>query len=212
MKNFRLLLMFSVLFAACSGHTKKVIVYANNEADINDQTKTITQKDNEGHLDKEIQFNTGDKVTIKIIQKEGSTANIDIPEDGYYILNAKAKDTIVGGYQKYSTPEEANRVISQEELKHNIDSLQQLITGQNTNVTNHTFFIPPNTAAKITANTDATIVGPYHGMTSIEQKGNKEPEVYRFYSVKEVRETIGKLQKLTGSDSTTNNEKPEKEK
>ena len=204
--------MFSVLFVACSGHTKKVIVYANNEADINDQTKTITQKDNEGHLDKEIQFNTGDKVTIKIIQKDESTANIDIPEDGYYILNAKAKDTIVGGYQKYSTPEEANRVISQEELKHNIDSLQQLITGQNTNVTNHTFFIPPNTAAKITANTDATIVGPYHGMTSIEQKGNKEPEVYRFYSVKEVRETIGKLQKLTGSDSTTNNEKPEKEK
>jgi hypothetical protein len=49
-------------------------------------------------------------------------------------------------------------------------------------------------------------------MTSIEQKGNKEPEVYRFYSVKEVRETIDKLQKLTGSDSTTNNEKLERGK
>ena len=99
--------MFSVLFVACSGHTKKVIVYANNEADINDQTKTITQKDNEGHLDKEIQFNTGDKVTIKIIQKEGSTANIDIPEDGYYILNAKAKDTIVAAGGNFNGNEEA---------------------------------------------------------------------------------------------------------
>src|SRR6478672_3342760 len=110
------ILLSALLFASCSGGPKKVIVYANTDADINDQTKTITQKDNEGHLDKEMQFNTGDKVTIKIIQKAGSTANIDIPEDGYYILNAKAKDTIVGGYQKYSTPEEANRVISQEEL------------------------------------------------------------------------------------------------
>jgi len=212
MKNFKSVLIFSVLFAACSGHTKKVIVYANSEADINNQTKTITQKDNEGHLDKEIQFNTGDKVTIKVIQKDGSTANIEIPEDGYYILNVKAKDTIVGGYQKYSTPEEANRMMTQDELKHNIDSLQQMVVGQNTNAANRTFFIPPNTAEKITANTDATIVGPYHRMTSIEQKGNKEPEVYRFYSVKEVRETIDKLQKLTGSDSTANKEEPKKGK
>ena len=95
MKNFRLFFVLSILLAACSGHVKKVIVYANSDADINDQTKTITQKDNEGHLDKEIQFNTGDKVTIKVTQKDGSTANIDLPEDGYYVLNEKAKDTII---------------------------------------------------------------------------------------------------------------------
>jgi len=195
--------MFSILFVACSGHTKKVIVYANSDADINDNTKTITQKDNEGHLDKEIEFNTGDKVSIKVIQKDGSTSNVEIPEGGYYILNAKAKDTIVGGYQKYSTPEEANRMISQDELRRNIDSLQQMINGQNTNAATRTYFIPPNTATKITANTDATIVGPYHRMTSIEKNGDKAPEVYRFYSVSEVRETIGKLQKLTGDSTTT---------
>ena len=62
-----------------------------------------------------------------------------------------------------------------------------------------TFFIPPNTAAKITSNTDATIVGPYHRMTSIEKNGNKEPEVYRFYSINEVRETIDKLTQHTGA-------------
>jgi hypothetical protein len=209
--TLRLVLLSSVLFAACSSHTKKAIVYANTDADINDQTKTITQKDNEGHLDKEVQFNTGDKVVIKVVQKDGSNASVELPDDGYYIINVKAKDTIVGGYQKYSSPQEANRVMSQEELKHNIDSLRQMILGQNTNPANRTYFIPPNTAQKITANTDATIVGPYHRMTSVEKQGDKEPEVYRFYSVKEVRETVDKLQKLT-SDSTTNGEKPKGQK
>ena len=100
--------------------------------------------------------------------------------------------------------------MSQEELKHDIDSLQHLVTGQNASAASRAFFIPPNTATKITANTDATIIGPFHQMTSIEQKGNEAPEVYRFYSVKEVRETIDKLQKLTGTDSTANNEEPKK--
>jgi hypothetical protein len=54
---------------------------------------------------------------------------------------------------------------------------------------------------------DAFIVGPYHRMSSIEKTGDKEPEVYRFYSVKEVRETIGKLEKLTGAQPADSVEK-----
>jgi hypothetical protein len=181
------------------------MVYANNDVAINEDAKTITQKDNEGHVDKEIEFKTGDKVQLKVQQKDGSTSNIEIPEDGYYIVNVKAKDTIVGGYQKYSTQQEANRIITQEELKRSIDSLRQMVEGKNTSAANRTFFIPPNTAAKISSNTDATVIGPYHRMTSMEQQGNKEPEVYRFYSVKEVRETIDKLMQHTG-------EKPAEEK
>jgi hypothetical protein len=201
--NFIIVAASILFFTAC--HSKKIVVYANSDVAINEDAKTITQKDNEGHVDKEVEFKTGDKVELKVQQKDGSTSNIEIPEDGYYIVNVKAKDTIIGGYQKYSTQEEANRMITQEELKHNIDSLQQMIEGKNTTSANRTFFLPPNTAAKITDNTDATIVGPYHRMTSIEQQGNKEPEVYRFYSVKEVRETIDKLMQHT-------REKPEEEK
>jgi hypothetical protein len=47
-------------------------------------------------------------------------------------------------------------------------------------------------------------------MTSIVKEGDKDPEVYRFYSVREVRETIGKLEKLTGakpSEDSTGNKK-----
>jgi len=187
-----------LLLASCSGGSKKLIVYTNNNAVINEEAKTITQKDTGGHVDKTINYSGGDKITLNLKLLSGEQ-NIDIPGAGYYIVNAKAKDTIIGGFQKYSTPEQANRVMTQEELAHNIDSLRQMITGTNTNTANRTFFILPYTAAKITDNEDAHIVGPYHRMTSIEKTGDKDPEVYRFYSIKEVRETIGKLEKLTGA-------------
>ncbi len=203
--HFIIIAAFTALLASCKGHTKKIIVFANHDVVINQDAKTITQKDDEGHVANDIEYKTADKVELKVQQKDGSTSNIEIPEDGYYIVNIKAKDTIIGGYQKYSTSQEANRVMTQEELKRNIDSLQQMAEGKNTSAANRTFFILPNTATKITANTEATIVGPYHGISSIEKQGNEEPEVYRFYSIKEVRETIDKLQKLTG-------EKPKEEK
>jgi len=201
--NFIIVAASILFFTAC--HSKKIIVYANNDVTINEDAKTITQKDNEGHVAKEIEYKTGDKVELKVQQKDGSANNIEIPEDGYYIVNVKAKDTIIGGYQKYSTQEEANRILTQEKLKRSIDSLQQMLEGKNTSPANRTFFIPPNTAAKISSNTDATVIGPYHRMTSMEQQGNKEPEVYRFYSIKEVRETLDKLMQHTG-------EKPAEEK
>jgi len=190
----------AILFASCSGNIKKVIVYANHDADINQDTKTITQKDDEGHIDKELDYTSGGKVELRVQQKDGTSTTLEMLDAGYYIVNAKVKDTIIGGFQNYSTPEEANRVITQDELKHDIDSLLQMIEGKNINKANRTFFIPPNTVAKITSNSDATIVGPYHRMTSVEKQGDKEPEVYRFYSINEVRETIGKLQKLTGEN------------
>jgi hypothetical protein len=36
-------------------------------------------------------------------------------------------------------------------------------------------------------------------MRSAEKKDGEDPEVYRFYSIKEIRETIAKLQALTVS-------------
>jgi hypothetical protein len=190
----------AVLLTACGSRTKKVIVYANNDVAIDENAKTIVQKDNEGHVDKEIELSSGGEIDLKVQQKDGSQSTVALPESGYYVVNVKAKDTIIGGLQKYSTPEEANRVMTQEELAHNIDSLEQMVQGKNTNETNHTFFILPNTAAKFTNNTNATVVGPYHRITTIQQTGSEAPEVYRFYSIHEVRETIDKLKKLTGEN------------
>ncbi len=191
-----ILIALTVLVASCSSHTKKILVFANNEVAIDEEAKTITQKDTIGHVDKEINYSTADKVALNI-KSPGGESKIDIPEDGYYIVNLKAKDTIIGGFQKFSTPEEANKVMTQQELQHNIDSLQQMIENKNISAASRTFYILPNTAVKITGNTESFIVGPYHRMTSIEKKDDKEPEVYRFYSIKEVRETIDKLIALT---------------
>ncbi|QEC67855.1 hypothetical protein FRZ67_11300 [Panacibacter ginsenosidivorans] len=199
MKNILLLTGIVGLFlVSCSNGSQKLIVYSNNGAAIDEASKVITVKDTFGHNDKEINFSGGNKKTLTVKLSSGDQ-NIDIDGAGYFIVNAKARDTIIGGFQKYSTVQEANRVMTQEELAHNIDSLKQMMTGANTNVANKTFFILPYTAAKITDNTDAFIVGPYHRMTSIEKVGDKDPEVYRFYSVREVRETIDKLEKLTGA-------------
>src|SRR3954452_21285412 len=110
--NFIIVIAPAIFLTAC--HHKKIIVYANNDVTINEDAKTIVQKDNEGHVDKEIEYKTGDKIELKVQQKDGSSGNIEIPDDGYYIVNVKAKDTIVGGYQKYSTQQEANRIITQE--------------------------------------------------------------------------------------------------
>jgi hypothetical protein len=201
MRNIFLLVgIITVLFVSCSSGSQKLILYTNNGTTIDEASKVITVKDTFGHNDKEIKFPGGDKKTLTVKLSSGDQ-NIDIDGAGYYIVNAKARDTIIGGYQKYSTVQEANRIMTQEELAHNIDSLKQMITGANTNPANKTFFILPYTAAKITDNTDAFIVGPYHRMTSIAKEGDKDPEVYRFYSVREVRETIDKLEKLTGAKS-----------
>jgi len=207
MRNILILVVLTGTFiTACNSSSQKLIVYSNNGAIIDEAAKVITIKDTFGHNDKEIKF-SGDRTSLKVKLSSGEQ-DIAIEGTGYFIVNAKARDTIIGGFQKYSTPEEANRVMTQEELARNIDSLKQMITGSNTNAANKTFFILPYTAAKITDNTDAFIVGPYHRMTSIAKEGDKEPEVYRFYSVREVRETIGKLEKLTGAkpaaDSTGN--------
>jgi hypothetical protein len=208
MKNILLLAgIIGIFLVSCSGGSQKIMIYSNNGTTVDEASKVITVKDTFGHNDKEIKLSGDDNKTLTVKSSSGDQ-NIDIDGAGYFIVNAKARDTIIGGYQKYSTVEEANRVMTQEQLAHNIDSLKQMMTGGNTNAVNKTFFILPYTATKITENEDAFIVGPYHRMTSIAKEGDKDPEVYRFYSIREIRETIDKLQKLTGAkpaeDSTMN--------
>lgn len=199
MKNILLLAgILGVFLVSCSSGSQKVIVYTNNGGTIDEASKVITIKDTFGHNDKEINFSGADKKTVTVKSGSGDQS-VEIDGAGYFIINAKARDTIIGGLQKYSTPEEANRVMTQDQLARNIDSLKQMVTGANTNPANKTFFILPYSAAKISDNADAFIVGPYHRMTSIAKEGDKDPEVYRFYSVREIRETIGKLEKLTGT-------------
>jgi len=61
-----------------------------------------------------------------------------------------------------------------------------------------TYFILPNQAIKISDNQEATIITPYHQMTSLEVKKGETPEVYRFYTIEETRATLEKLKGMMG--------------
>ena len=189
--------VFAIIFSsvACSSTQKKILVYAKGTATINEATKTITASDGSGSDEKTLLLSDKEKVSINIETTNGK-AVIDIPENGYYVVNAK-QDTIVGSYQKYGEAKTTKSVVTQASLKQSIDSLQQLVEGKNISAANRNFFILPMSAVKITNNMDAYIVGPFRQVTSIEKVDGKESEVYRFYSVREIRETINNLVKLT---------------
>lgn len=194
MKNFFVGICLVFLFTACSSDQKTLIVMSKGAADIDLNAGTIKSKNGAGHEEKKLNMNSK-KVSFKLSTPAGE-ATVEILENGLYIVNVK-NDTIIGSYQKYSSPKLQQNIITQESLKQKIDSLNLLIEGKNVSAANRNYFILPNQATKISANPEAEVVGPYHQMRSAEMIDGKEPEIYRFYSIKEIREMIAKMQALT---------------
>lgn len=194
MKNFAIILFAFVLFTSCANHNKRIYVMSKGPALYDEASKTISAKDGRGHEEKIINIASAD-VALKLNGPTGE-ASVDFKENGLYIINIK-NDTIIGSKQNYVSPKLQKDMMTQDELKSKIDSLYQLTTAKNISAANHNFFILPNQAVKITDNLDAIIVGPFHQMTTAERVDGKEPEVYRFYSIHEIRETIMKLEGFT---------------
>lgn len=183
-----LFIVFIAILAGCSGGVeKKVLVMASGKIDV--QGNTVNFQPSSQHNEVEVGV-TGDKLTVA---SPSGSSDFPVPENGLYILNLK-KDTLVGSYQRLGT-DNSQQVISQENLKSRIDSLNQLMVGSNTNAANRNFNIPPNQLSKITANTNAQIVGPYKKMPASFEAG-KEHEIYKFYTNKEMQEIINKLKPM----------------
>jgi archaellum component FlaF (FlaF/FlaG flagellin family) len=193
MKRFLVFSVAAFLLTACGGSNKKIIVMSKGPAEVNADAKTISAKDGAGQTEKEVVLSDGQS-SFKISSPAGE-ATVDLPENGLYIINVKT-DTIIGSYQKYSDPA-SQGTISQERLKQKLDSLQLLAEGKNVSAANRNFYILPNHSVRISDNIQSIVVGPYHQMTSAEKVDGKDPEVYRFYSIKEVRVMIEKLVVLT---------------
>jgi uncharacterized protein YqfB (UPF0267 family) len=193
MKNNTIgLLTLCLLFAACSNQHRKITVFTKGSTQVDAGTQTVTVKDESGNEDNTFDYNGVKAVHVKTTDK---TASIEIPTSGYYVVNGK-NDTIIGSVQNYSVPKSTETVTSQESLKRDIDSLEQLVQGKG--LTKNNFFLLPFTAAKVTDNIDAVFVAPYHQMSSIEKTADdKIPEVYRFWSIKDVRATIEHLKGMT---------------
>lgn len=188
-----------LLLASCSSDQKRVVVFSKGSVDVNTDTKTIKATDGAGHEDKTVDF-VGKTVEITLNTPSGD-AKVTLTENGYYIINVK-NDTIIGSQVNYTDPQLSNQVITQEALRFKIDSLHNLVNNKNVGKANGNFYILPNSAVHITGNFDAIIIGPFHKMRSAEGKDGKAPEVYRFYSIKEIRETIAKLEGMTGGKKT----------
>src|SRR3954467_6953432 len=118
----KILGIFSVVLLLSACKDKKLVVMSKGPAEVNTDAKTISAKDGTSHEEKEVTLSSGN-VTYKIISPAGE-ASLDLPGDGLYIVNVKS-DTIVGGYQSFSDPKN-QKVITQVELKHRIDSMIEL--------------------------------------------------------------------------------------
>lgn len=183
-----------VLLASCATTPKKVIVISEGTANVNTDNRTISVA-GKGHEEKTVLFHDEGKVELQLTTPEG-TATVPVEQGGVYILNAKT-DTIVGSFVNYTAPKKSVDMISQDEMLANIDSLQQILSGK-VSAEKKTFYILPRQAVLISTNPDATVITPFHQMTSIAVKKGETPEVYRFYPISEVRATLEKLKVMAG--------------
>lgn len=195
MKTVRFIALSAlVAFAACTPKvSKKVMIVA--KGDITADGAKVTLKGS-GSSDKTIELS--DETALQVDGSAGK-ASINIPaEAGLYLANLRP-DTLVGAEQFIGTNLSSKRIISQEEIKTNIDSLKQLITGANVSAKNHNYIVLPNQAVKVSGNIKALIFGPFTGIPgSLDADENgKAPEIYKFYTNTEVRALIDNLTKLT---------------
>jgi hypothetical protein len=195
MKKLRLIAFIGlVAFTACGPkQNKKVMILS--KGDITAEGANVTIKGSSGSADKVVEL--GDEKTLEITTPDGKKS-INVPaEAGFYVVNLRA-DTIVGAYQSLKN-DLGGRTITQEELKVKIDSLEKLTTGANISTQNRNYLVLPGEIKKITSNGKAIVVPPFNkipGSFDLDENG-KEPEVYKFFTTGEVRETIGNLKKQT---------------
>lgn len=194
MQKFHSFLVFTTLvcLTACKGHEKKILVYAGSDIQVDESKQHITVSEGTTHHEQELDFSTGSPVTLDVQSPKGKTS-VTAADDGLYILNLES-DTVVGSYQHVGASGKNN--VSLDEAKHDLDSLQKLVQGLNVSEANRNYFIAPGKMVKITAETKAKVFGPYTSIPGSFDAGSV-PEIYKFYSVPEVREIIGSLQNAT---------------
>jgi hypothetical protein len=183
--------MFAVIcFAACTPPVqKKVKIMASGKIAVDEATKIVTLTPGTQHNEVEIVLTDKEKgVTVK-----GDGEHVyEVPDGGVYVLNLKT-DTLLGSLVNFG--DGRTNSISTEQLEHIIDSTQQFINGQNASDEKKTYFLVPKTIKKLTSNSNAQVINPYNNIPgSVEvDKDGKAPEIYKFFTVKQKRESLNEL-------------------
>jgi len=183
-----------ICFAACKGHEKKILVYASGDIQVDNTKQHITVTDGTTHHEQELDFTTGDPVNLDIQSPQGKIT-LTATDDGLYIANLKT-DTVVGSMQHVGA-EGGEARITQEALKQKLDSLQKLAVGQNVSEANKNYFIVPGKIVRLSSNPKGKVFGPFTAIPGSFDAASV-PEIYKFYSMKEMREIIGNLEKMAG--------------
>ena len=178
------------MLASCSGGQKKVTIVASGSLTVND--KSIKIDPGFTHNEKEVTI-SGDKITLTVESTNGTSKTFDLTENGSYLLNLQT-DTLIGGIVNYGAAGMPGSITS-ELLDHIIDSTQQLMAGKNASDEKKSYFLPPFTIKKLSVQDNAKIVGSFKGIPySNEPDGSgKVPEVYKFFTNKQKRETLTDL-------------------
>ncbi len=189
MRIIKITTIFFLLGTLAACHSKKILIFASNDIQVDADKKNITIEDGTTHHEKELEFSGSAPVSIQA-QSPAGKFTLEATEDGLYIANMQ-KDTVVGSYQHIG--EDNGKVTyTADQVKHTVDSLQQLTAGLNVSAAAKNYFIPPGKIVKISANTKAKVFGPYTTVPS-GFDASTVPELYKFYTTKEVREIIDKL-------------------
>ena len=182
-------------FVACSGNKtgnseKKVVVMASGKFTVTD--KTIEVAPSLSHNEQEVVF-TDEKLTLTVKSTAGNSKTFDLTENGTYLLNLQT-DTLIGGIVNYGSVGMPGS-ISAEEMDHIIDSTQKLMKGENTNDTKGPFYVLPFNIKKISAKGNTKVVGSFKGIPykNEEDANGNLPDVIKFFSVKQKRETLKDL-------------------
>ena len=167
---------------------------ANGKMTMDETKQKIKLDPGNTHTEQEVEFASGDKVTLNVESPNG-VKTFDVNEGGVYLLNLKV-DTLVGGIVNYSS-ESRTTSISGEELERMIDSTRQLVEGKNASDAKKTYFIVPWNIKKISNDANVRIIGPYKGIPyKVEADGSgKAIEIYKFFTNKQKRETLDDLLK-----------------
>jgi DNA-binding beta-propeller fold protein YncE len=181
----------SVFLFSC--HHKKVVVYADSDIQVDNSNNNITVTDGTTFTVKEMEFSSGSAVDLNVQWPKGKFVLTTSPDDGLSIANLTV-DTIVGSYQRVGV-DNGQVKLTTDQLKYAVDSLYQLTGGLNIAPRNKNYFIPPGKVVRITDNVKAKIFPPY---TKIPGgfDATETPEVYKFYTNREVREIIDRLTKM----------------
>jgi hypothetical protein len=179
---------------ACNSTSSKLFIVSNGSLDNSSTAKDIKIKEGTSYVEKE--YTVTEKNIKATVGSSSSSTSLD--GDGYFLWNLK-KDTLVGAKQNVGSAERGTVTITQEMLQQKIDSLVALTENRNVNAKNNNFFVLPGQSVKLTSSSNVYIAGPFHSLPRQldETKYNASTEVFKFYTVKELREEIERLKGMT---------------